>query len=90
MKCPTCRSPTKVVDTRQRERYQYRQRQCLGCYEKFGTVELPDDHFRVLVRRLNSMADYMKRVAKTLRRFDPLPPYIDPHWGYRSEENDEA
>lgn len=40
MKCPTCKSETKVYDSRPTESGKYRRRECLKCGAKFTTMEV--------------------------------------------------
>lgn len=40
--CSKCKSDTKVIDSRPRERGTKRRRECLSCNYRFSTIEIED------------------------------------------------
>ena len=66
MKCPTCSSTTKTLDTREVDRYVRRRRQCLSCRRRFTTAEgVVDDYAssNIMMVQRKTMEELMRVVA---------------------------
>lgn len=65
MKCPLCKSDTRVINTRERSSLVWRRRKCIECGHTFGTKEHDESRLNLLIlerlRRVKQLARELTR-----------------------------
>lgn len=64
MKCPSCYSDTKVVDTRSTLYKKRRRRECINCKTRFTTYETMDNRANIVKKKALSKEEFRKLMEK--------------------------
>jgi transcriptional regulator NrdR family protein len=71
--CTKCNVQSDVIDSRARKSGWHRRRECPQCKRRWGTLEIPEDEYKVLViiasmdSRLEQIADGLESEANAIR-----------------------
>lgn len=75
MKCPECKSKTKVKNVRQKNFY-YRERICTSCDNKFITYEITKEKYKELQKLEKKINKQNTTILKLKRKIWGLKKYI--------------
>ncbi len=75
MRCPHCKSDTKVVDKRDKESITRRRRECLKCKKRFTTYEKIENKDLIIIKKDKRREPFNKEKLKTglIKAFEKRP-----------------